>query len=93
MGFLEKFKQKTIADVVDSAKEKVTDTAKKVTQTHVDTILTLLPLAATACIIFGGSRDSGRSADAPTKTVINNYYYYGEGRVRKHVLDDHESGK
>ena len=92
MGFLDKFKEKTIADVVDTAKEKVSDAAKTVTQNKVEGVLTILPLVATACIIFAGNRDDRRDRGYSEQTIINNYYY-GERQVKKNVSNNCESGK
>ena len=78
MGFFDKLREKTVADVVDTAKEKVHEAAKSVTEDKVRSALTLLPLIATAAIVFGEGK-SGRN-DIPSHQVINNYYYYGERR-------------
>ena len=87
MGFFEKVKEKTIADVVDTAKEKVNEAVKSTTEEKVKGILSLLPLAATAILIFSEGKSSGTS-DIPAKTIINNYYY-GERKVKGNVSNDH----
>lgn len=86
--FFEKLKDKTVADVVDTAKEKVSDTMKSVAEDKGKTILTLLPMAAAAFIIFSRS-DGHRDHDIPTKTIVNNYYYYGERQGKHNVPNDH----
>ena len=87
MGFLDRIRDKTVADVVDTAKEKVSDTMKAAAEDKTKTVLSILPLAVTALILFHGS-DGGRN-DIPSKTVINNYYYYGEKRVKQNATNNH----
>ena len=88
MGFLDRIRDKTVADVVDTAKEKVSDTMKAAAEDKTRTILTILPLAVTALIVFHGSDSGMNKRDIPTKTIINNYYY-GEKKVKPDAADHH----
>lgn len=87
----DKFKDKTIKDVVDTAKTAVTTTVQASMDDKVRSALMLLPIVATAVIIFHDRGDKHTSCDTPTKTVINNYYY-GERR-NGHASDGHKSVK
>lgn len=81
----DKFKDKTIKDVVDTAKTAVTTTVQASMDDKVRGALMLLPIVATAVIIFHDRGDKRASCDTPAHTVINNYYY-GERR-NAHVSD------
>lgn len=88
MGFLDRFKSKTIEDVVETAKEAVSTTVKTAADDKVRGLLYLLPMVAAGAILFrSDSGEKSRPHDIPAKQIIN-YYYYGERQVNPRV--DHD---
>lgn len=87
MGLFDKIKTKTVEETVTT----VVDTAKGVVREGLDDkvkgALYLLPIAATALLVFRGD-DNKKSGDIPTKQIINNYYYYGERQVKPRDSND-----
>ena len=95
MGLIDRFKNRTVEDIVTTA----TDTVSTVVQTGIDDkikkILYLLPAIAAAVIIFR-SNEHKDSKDIPTKQVINNYYYYyasPERQGRRNVVDSNKGSR
>lgn len=80
LPFLSAKAEQTINKVVDIAGEKLQKTMSNATEDKLQTAAILLPIAATAFLIFSGTKSSSKP-DVPYKVVINNYYYYaGKGQ-------------
>ena len=92
MGLFDKFKNKTIDEVVDTAKTAVSDAVKTGMDDKVRGLLYLLPMAAAGFILFKSDGKERQEERIPTRQVINNYYYYGE-QVKPNVDHNRKSSK
>lgn len=76
LPFLSAKAEQTINKVVDIAGEKLQKTMSNATEDKLQTAAILLPIAATAFLIYSGTRSSNKpDIPIPYKVVINNYYY------------------
>lgn len=83
--FLSSKAEETVNHVVDVASEKVKKAVNTAKEDKLSTLNILLPIIGTAFLIFSGSKGSKdvRDRDIPSKTVINNYYYYDRKEDKK----------
>lgn len=87
----EAFKKKTVEDIVETAKDTVTEVVNTGMEEKVKGLVMLVPLLFTGILIFSGN---GRhNDDAPAKQVIINNYYYGDKKGgMRHVGNHHCEG-
>lgn len=93
MGMFDRFKNKTVEDIVASTKESISVAVNTGVNDKLKAVLYLLPVVVTAVIIFKDDHaKTQQSKDIPTKQIINNYYYYAERQEKRNVANSSKSG-
>lgn len=77
LPFLSAKAESVVNKAVDIAGEKVQKAVHAAADDKLCTIAVVLPMLATAYLIFSDNRH-GKAMDIPYKVIINNYYYYGK---------------
>lgn len=68
------FKKKTVEDIVETAKDTVTEVVNTGIDEKVKGVVMLLPVVVAGFMIFSGNSKHDKN-DLPDRVVINNYYY------------------
>lgn len=79
LPFLSSKAEQAVNKVVDIASEKLQKTVSRASEDKLQTVAILLPIAATAFVLHSGVKHIPQQ-DIPYKVVINNYYYYANGK-------------
>ena len=79
LPFLSSKAEQAVNKVVDIAGEKLQKTMSHATEDKLQTAAILLPVVATAFLIYSSGKHISQP-DIPYKVVINNYYYYANGK-------------